>query len=255
MLANTVIVLSGASTLRQAIGLKREGRIARLLAGPNIMVFPSEHPGLLADPEVDLCITPADWVCEMYERDCPALKGRCAAWPAGVDTAYWCPGPLVRQPGEVLVFDKQALGLQDSLSDYIAVLKRRNYRVSVISYGSYTPDEYLSRLRRASLMVGFSTSESQGIAWAEAWATNVPTLVWCRAQHSWSAGHTVMASTAPYLCDRTGLFFASVADFGDALTRWASSRELFDPRQWVLEHMSDQVCARQLCELAGVPVG
>jgi hypothetical protein len=247
-----VIVLCSIDALRQAIIWKREGRIARLLAGPNILVFPSEHANLIAAPEVDYCVTPADWVCKVYERDCPALKGRCIAWPAGVDTEYWCPDPEKREAREVLIYDKHAVGLVRPVSDYVHVLRRQNYSVSVVTYGSHTREEFLLKLRRASLMVGFSTSESQGIVWAEAWSADVPTLLWFQDQFTWSAGRTFATSTAPYLCDSTGMFFTSVAEFENSLMQWETSRESFHPRRWVLENMSDEVCARQLCRLAGI---
>jgi len=202
---------------------------------------------------VDFCVTPADWVCRVYELDCPALKGRCVAWPAGVDTEYWCPDPGKREPRGVLIFDKRSKGSLGPVSDYLGVLKQRDYSVSVVEYGGYTHEEFLSSLRRASLMVGFSTSESQGIAWAEAWSADVPTLLWFQ-DHNTYRGRTFASSTAPYLCDRTGLFFASVAEFEKALIRWESARETFQPRRWVLENMSDDVCARRLCQLAGIRV-
>lgn len=248
------IVLSGIDALRQAIIWKREGRIARLLAGPNILVFPSAHAEVIAAPEVDYCVTPADWVCRVYERDCPALKGRCVAWPAGVDTEYWRPDPGEREAREVLIYDKHAIGLVRPVSDYVPVLKRRNYSVSLVAHGSYTPEEFLLNLRRASLMVGFSTSESQGIAWAEAWSADVPTLLWFQDQYTWAGGRTFATSTAPYLCNSTELFFTNVAEFEDALTRWETSKETFHPRRWVLDNMSDEVCARRLCLLAGICV-
>jgi len=247
------IVLSSVDALRQAIMWKQEGRIARLLAGPNIVHLSTEHGGIVASPEVDYCITPSDWVSREYEKDCPALKGRCAAWPAGVDTEYWCPGQGTREAREVLLFNKQPNGLARLNCDYVPVLKGLNYSVSVISYGSYAPDEFLFKLRRASLMVGFATSESQGIAWAEAWSVDVPTLLWFQDRCTFR-GHTFASSTAPYLCETTGLFFASIAEFKERLAQWESSRDAFRPRQWVLENMSDEACARRLCRLAEIRV-
>jgi hypothetical protein len=156
---------------------------------------------------------------------------------------------------EVLIFEKQMNGPVGPISDYIPVLQQRNYSVSVLAYGSYTPGEYLQKLRRASLMVGFAGSETQGIAWAEAWSADVPTILWFQGQcTTWAAGRIFATSTAPYLCDSTGLFFTSVAEFESSLTRWETSRESFQPRRWVLGNMSDEVCAQQLCRLAGIRV-
>jgi hypothetical protein len=250
---DVVVVLSGIDTLKQAIIWRREGRIARLLAGPNILVFPSAHSGIIAAPEVDYCVTPADWVCKMYEDDCPLLKGRCVAWPAGVDTEYWRPDPIMREPRRALIFDKQCKGPVGPVSDYLPVLDRHNYSVSVLAYGAYSHEEFLSNLRRASLMVGFVTDESQGIAWAEAWSVDVPTLLWFQ-DHDTYQGRTFASSTAPYLSSSTGVFFSSVAEFEEMLTGWENSKGKFSPRRWVLDNMSDEVCARQLCQLAGVGV-
>ena len=251
---DVVLVLSGVDTLRQAIMWKREGRIARLLAGPNIIVFASEHAEMIASPEVDCCVTPGDWVCRTYESDCPTLKGRCVAWPAGVDTEYWRPDPGKREPRRVLIFDNWLdMPSEPPISSYVSVLERRNFSVSAVARNAYTHDEYLAKLRQSSLMVGFSASESQGIAWAEAWSADVPTLLWFQ-DHRTYRGRVFPSSTAPYLCDATGLFFASVAEFEKSLVRWDTSRESFHPRRWVLENMSDEVCARQLCRLAGIAV-
>lgn len=246
-----VVVLSGLDALRQAIHWKQSGRIRYLLAGPNLLVFPSEHADLIAAPEVDVCLTPAQWVCEMYVDDCPELRGRCVAWPAGVDTSYWTPSPRAGESTKALIFDKQAKGPVGPISAYIPVLDRRGYQVEVITYGKYLPDEYLRMLRRSCLMVGFVTSESQGLAWAEAWSTDVPTLLWFQ-DHDTYQGRTFASSTAPYLLAKTGLFFSSLVEFEMVLTQWESTRQEFQPRQWVLENMSDEVCARQLCDLAGV---
>ena len=109
-LADTVIVLAGVRTLRQAIRLKQEGKIKKLFAGPNIVVFSSDYESQLAAPEVDIAITPCDWVVDLYLEDNPTLKDRIFAWPAGVDTSYWQPDPAGKHYG-ILIFEKQNKGL------------------------------------------------------------------------------------------------------------------------------------------------
>lgn len=249
----TVVVVSGLDALRQAISWKRDHRIARLLAGPNLFVYPAEHPDLVVAPEVDLWIAPSDWVCQYHIGDCPTLDGRCVAWPAGVDTEYWCPDSTAPDPKGVLVFYKHSLGSVLPVAACVELLERRGYHVCRINYGSYVREDFLSSLRRSSLLVGFSDSETQGIAWAEAWSVGVPTLLWFQ-DHNVHAGRTRASSTAPYLCDSTGLFFSSIAGFDEALARWDGSRASFQPRRWVLDHMSDEVRARHLCQLAGITV-
>jgi hypothetical protein len=253
----TVGVLSGVSALRQAIGWKRQGRIDRLIAGPNVVDFPSQYDGLIGSREVDLCVTPSVFVRNFYEEDCPALRGRCAAWPAGVDVDYWCPGDEAAPRGRhILIFEKPLRWPLESSAAYAALLRDRGYEVSVIRYGHYLPAGYRRLLRQSALMVAFASTESQGLAWAEAWATNVPTLVWRRDEitfdHPTLGPRVYATSTAPYLSSQTGAFFDGVGSFTALVDSWEADPEQYSPRAWVLEHMSDEACARHYLSLAGI---
>lgn len=246
--ADTVVVLAGVRTVRQAIALKRAGRIRRLLVGPNIVIFSSDHDALLAAPEIDCVITPAAIVGEHYVEQCPSLAGRMIAWPAGVDAAYWSPDPAIRRR-QVLFFEKQNKGPVGPIAPYVNHVRAFGYEVEILRYGEYRHDDYRECLRRSALMVGFVTDESQGIAWTEAWACDVPTLIWRNTTHT-HLGRTYRCSTAPYLTDSTGAFFDDLADFIRQFTLWADHGLPLQPRDWVLENMTDAVCARRLLDHA-----
>ena len=94
-------------------------------------------------------------------------------------------------------------------------------------------------------MVGFTRDETQGIAFAEAWACDVPTFIWSNSEPTY-LGVAYGGSTAPYLTDATGVFFSNVDDFRELLSRWDRGGFDFKPRQWCRENMSDEVCAREL---------
>jgi hypothetical protein len=240
-LADIVVVLAGVRTLRQAIRMKRQGRIKKLFAGPNIVVFSSDYDSLLAATEVDGVITPCDWVVDIYIEDNPSLKNRIFSWPAGVDTNYWQQDPSIKRDG-ILIFDKQnkgSLGLVSLCGDY---LRNLGWPVQVIEYGKYTHNEYLQMLQHSCLVIGFVASESQGIAWAEAWSTDVPTLI-CKNISNIYRGRRYDCSTAPYLHPQNGLFFDDLEDFKKQFGYWLANREQFTPRVWTLENMSDEVCA------------
>jgi hypothetical protein len=98
-------------------------------------------------------------------------------------------------------------------------------------------------------MVGFVIDESQGLAWAEAWSADVPTLIWRNIENS-NRGRSYVTSTAPYLSINTGLFFDDFENFKIIFAKWESKKDEFRPREWVLENMSDEVCARLICQLA-----
>lgn len=253
--ADVVIVLSGASALRQAIGLKQQGLIKTLMAGPNLVDFPSDRGAIICSPEVDLCVTPSPLTSEIYIEDCPSLQGRVVSWPAGVDSDYWSPRP-VPCGKSIVIYDKPTGGLTDSIDGYVRWVSSKGYAPIVISYGRYAREEFLEALRRSSLLIGFTAAESQGIAWAEAWSADVPTLLWYKDRHSYShpkyTGRTFRSSTAPYLSDQNGAFFRTFAEFVQRFEAWEGGTLAFSPRKWTLENMSDEVCAKRLWDIAGL---
>jgi hypothetical protein len=254
-IANVVIVLSGVSALRQAISLKRKGMIKKLLAGPNLVTFPSDHDGIICSPEVDICVTPGPLTCDIYREDCPDLEGRCVGWPAGVDTEFWSPQQNLRKKS-ILIYDKPTQGFTDAVGKYIDWVTQKGYEPLVMEYGRYTKGEYLNALQKASFMIGFTAAESQGISWAEAWSADVPTLIWYKGQHSFIhprlGERTYKTSTAPYLSDSTGAFFRSFDHFTELFSAWEAGELKFSPRQWTQNNMSDESCANRLLEIAGL---
>lgn len=243
--ADTVIVLAGVAALDQAIRLKRAGKISFLLAGPNILEYPSDHNALIASPEVDVCVVPSDWVLDLYEADCPALKGRVAVWPAGVDTAIWSPDRPPEERPLILFYEKLRKGPIDPIEPYVEYVQSLGFETDIIRAGAYSVDEYRTALRRSALMVGFVVDESQGLAWAEAWSCDVTTLLWKSTYNPYQT-KPYSCSSAPYLTEENGEFFEDLENFKLVFQAWESQRDRFSPREWTLAHMSDSICAELL---------
>jgi hypothetical protein len=246
-LADTIVVLAGVRTLRQAIKLKKKGVIKKLFAGPNIVSFSYDHNYLAGSPEIDKYILNCDWTLDLYVEDCPSLKNRCLIWPAGVDTGYWKPDERIKSDS-ILIFEKQNKGPVGPILPYADYLRSLGWKVNILKYGSFSHKEYRSLLQKSVLMIGFVIDESQGIAWAEAWSTNVPTLIWRNNKNSF-LGRTYKTSTAPYLCKANGLFFDNFIDFKKKFDFWEKNRKSFAPRKWVIKNMSDEVCSSKLLKM------
>jgi hypothetical protein len=253
--AEHVVVLSGVAALRQAIGWKREGRIRRLLAGPNIVNLPSDAGAVLCAPEIDVVITPSRHVLDLYVDDCPELRGRCTAWPAGVDVGFWTPEPAERAEPRLLFYAKPQNWDGGSVESYRELVARRGFGIIDVQYGAYRPAGYREALRRSTALVAFVNAESQGLAWAEAWACDVPTLICHRDSTEFRnsarlSGRRVPTSPAPYLSPATGRLFRDLQDFDALVQELEQPASPFTPRAWAVEHMSDEACARQLHDLA-----
>jgi hypothetical protein len=253
--AGTIAVLSDLGALEQAIAWKRRDSRRRLLAGPNLVVLPSDARSLMTAPEIDVCVVPCEWVKQLYEADSPELVGRIAIWPAGVDARHWSPpaAPRAGRQRTALVYRKELAG-QPNIGDRplraaLDALEQRGFDVRSLSYGTFDREDYRQALTDADLLVFFSPSESQCLAQLEAWAMDVPTLVWAQGRLEYD-GRSYSTSSAPYLSPQTGIQFSDTAALEQLLDRWDDLRLDLAPRQWVLDHMTDTICARAFWELA-----
>jgi hypothetical protein len=252
--ARTLGVLSDLEALEAGIAWRRVTAGGRLIAGPNLVVLPSDAGPLMTAEEIDLCLVPSEWVRRYYEADSPALAGRIEIWPAGVDAAYWSPDPPRRPSGRRALLIRKLLPGQVNASDVEiaaagSLLRDAGFEATTLEYGSFKQRDYRAALRSTDLVVYFSPTESQCIAMVEAWAVGVPTFVWSCGRLRYR-DEEVPSSSAPYLSERTGRFFENTSSLGDLLSSWEDLCQGFRPREWVLEHMTDQVCARAYWDLA-----
>ena len=245
-----MVVLSSLTALKQAIDLKKQGKIRKLIAGTNI-TFNIKKKSVFSADEIDLFLYNSKYTCDFYLDLLPSLRGRSEIWSAGVDVDYWLPACKDSSCKKVLLFEKLITGATPDIGEYKRILIERGYEVVLIKRTKnsfYALKEYKKILRECTFMVGFSGTESQGIAWAEAWAMDVPTFIWYNSTSIFK-GKTYHSSTAPYLTEQNGCFFKDIDDFKTVLDRWGNGGFNFRPRKWVLENMSDEVCVRKLLEL------
>lgn len=235
-------VLSNIHALQWAIQAKRCGRIQRLVAGPNLVVTPLEADGVLCAPEIDVVVTPCRWVSEWYVSLAPQLKGKVMEWPVGVDTDFWCPDTTIHsdKPRQWLIYDKTSKGGKAELKAVQSELDRREELYEAIVYGQYTREHYRSILRRSKAVIVLSPSESQGIAQLEAWACDVPVLVWDRHRIEWKdlVFDGPSASSSPYLSPECGMRFSNQQDLANILDQFIQNLDHFSPREYVLRHFT-----------------
>lgn len=253
-IAERVHVLAGVKSLQYAIELKRRGKIKFLSAGPNVVSFSTDYNGLIASPEVDLYLQPSQWACNCHIERRPDLAGRCVPWPAGVDLSILEPTKYNRKEGQVLLYHKYE-------SDQFAfrvetLLKRKGYRVICVRYGSYIFEDYIKALGESEFAVVVARQESQGLYLVEAWAMGVPTLCFephcCRWNYSDETYDFWGSSTAPYLTETTGAEWFELSELETLLDNMEQIKEKADPRKWVEEHMTDEICAENFLRCIGV---
>jgi len=246
-----VVYAPANEALLQAAALKRRRRIDFLAAGPVNALFADESDGILQMPEVDLLIVPSAWTIDFY-RGVPELVRKARICPCGVDAEAWKPSGVKKEQSAVIYWKS---GDERFCEEVEASVRRcgltpLRVRSRHGEHSLFTPDDLRRLLDRSVLAVFLSTFETQGIALAEAWSMNVPTIVWDpQGDADWRGRHFTSGSSAPYLTPATGLAARDTAGIEPAIRQALATLASFQPREWVLANMTDAICSRQLFEL------
>jgi len=237
------------ASLRQAAELKRRGRIDYLVAGPVNALYADESDGVLRMPEIDRLIVASEWVKTFY-RDDPALLAKARAWPCGVDARFWSPTPGRDRARTAVVYRKSGDEAFCERVEQIvrgAGLEPRRVQSGPGQHEHFTREAFRDLLDGAAIGIFLSAFETQGIALAEAWSMDVPTLPWDpRGEATWAGRTFIAQSSAPYLTAATGRVWRSLDELEPLLRAALADRAAFAPRRWVLEHMTDAICSANL---------
>ncbi len=239
-IAPIVYVPVGLETLKFALELKRNWKIKKLIAGPNISV-PTSWNDIFFHPLIDRIIVPSDWVRNYFLSLIGATEKRIIVIPAWVDEhSAWT------RDGFLLIYKKDC---PDELFDSIVkYLIWRKILYKTIEYGKFQKSEYLELLNTAKGLIYLQNSESQWIALHEAWMRNVPALVWNRGyceyqQTKWYD----MKISAPYLNDECGMFFDS-SNFISSFSLFLERLSVYSPREYSLKHFTNKVTTELLLQ-------
>jgi len=248
-LADIVVILSDASNVKKAIEWKKAGYIKHIFAGPNLVTRSYECDYLLASPEIDVILVPCDWARINFIQDDARLTDKIKIWYAGVDETYWKPTTNKKsgKGNNVLIYAKYAD--QHFCNQIKNVLAHDGWNPVTLSYGNYNHQQYKALLTDSAFALFLSVSESQGIALAEAWAMDVPTLVWNPQELVAYGKRFDPISSCPYLTDDTGLDWKTVSDLENHLKIIKRQLSSFNPRKWILEHMTDTKSAQLLLDI------
>lgn len=246
---DVVYVVCDANAVKQCIPLRKIGRIKKLLAGPNLMVRSNEFNNILASPEIDTYIVNSDWTVQAYIDDQPSLKDRIQIWYAGIDENYWQPIPIDKSATKkVIVYWKNET--EQFCVQIEDMLKKNGWSPIRLRYGAHKQQDFKNALLNAAFCVFISRSESQGIALAESWAMNVPTIVWDPQEPCMIEGKACWPhSAAPYLNNAAGISWRNLEEFQEILKRLPQMLLMFNPRAWILRNMTDEISVQVLLQV------
>jgi hypothetical protein len=114
----------------------------------------------------------------------------------------------------------------------------------------FDPGDYRRLLDQSAIGVFLSTFETQGLALAEAWSMDVPTVVWDpQGTAQWRGRSFESRSSAPYLTPATGRRWRTIDELEPALRGALADRSAFRPREWMLANMTDALRSAALLDI------
>jgi hypothetical protein len=212
--------------------------------GPGLFDHPGQRPNLMSDPRFKSYIITCDWMRRLFE---PAYGDCCVDWFAGIDTDRWEDTRGEEKDIDFLVYDKIRWDHDQLYAEMVEPMLRtfdqKGLRYEIIRYRFYDYAMYQSLLKRSRAMLFLCEHETQGFAYQECLASNVPILAWDNGYWQdpmWRKyeDKPVPASSVPYFSSECGERFADLASFPEALETFLSRLPGYEPRAYVRRELS-----------------
>lgn len=223
-----------------------------IIFGAGVYSHPIEYPDLLAThPNIKRFLVPGEWMRLMCE---PYYGSKVVAWPAGIDTNFWSPA----QTGSPKKFDfliYKKVPDNDLTTAIVSALTKRGFKYHHITYGNYKISELKQKLIDSKAVIYLSKSETQGLAYQQILAFNVPVLAWEKGGY-WEDPayypHKIKfqpVSSVPYWNEDCGLKFFNKFDFETKLETFMNNIGHYKPRTYILENLTLEKSALRYLEI------
>jgi glycosyltransferase involved in cell wall biosynthesis len=214
------------------------------IIGPGFFDHPKNAPTLMDDSRFHFYIVTCDWMERMFK---PFYGDRCVQWHAGMDVEAWSDTKGQSKSIDVLVYDKIRWNREryepELLDPILQALDRRGLRHQTVRYGAYDHATYKTLLEQSRSMLFLCEHETQGMAYQEALASNVPVLAWDNGfwldprRPEWEP-EPVPASSVPYFSAECGERFSTIAEFKHTLDTFWQRLHSYEPRRYVERELS-----------------
>jgi len=212
--------------------------------GPGPYHAPTQNPTLMEDPRNRLYMQRCAWFKDIFA---PYYgEERLRYWFRGYDLSDFEDVSGLPKTYDVLIYDKMYhdhdANYARTIGPLVERLKAMGLRYRVFRYGSYIRDDYLAALRGSRAMAFFAHQETQGHAYQEAMAMNVPIFawdegVWLDEEAKRLSDQPIICTSVPHFDERCGITFKA-GGMLPAFERFWSGLDTFSPRAFVGETLS-----------------
>jgi hypothetical protein len=222
----------------------------KFIFGPQFSIFPDEHQMAIISAPNAIYIQPSEWASQVWRNSPYCRNISIKSVPFAVDINRFCEVLPIHERTQVFIYYKNRS--PNDINFVMSVLQHRGIVGKVFQYGKYTEPEYLSYLQQSKCGIIVDGHESQGFAIEEALSCGVPLLVWSiksMNQEYRSSYPDIEATTVPYWDHRCGEVFYEGSEFESKLGVFLSKLDTYRPRDYIVEHLSPDVCEKQLKSL------
>lgn len=214
------------------------------ILGPGMYDHPGIAPRLMEDERYKRYIVTCQWMQDLFA---PVYGASCALWYAGIDTTRWADTQQMPKTVDVLVYDKIRWEREhyepELLEPILAHLRKRNLSYQIIRYKHYKHSHYRELLAAARSMIFLCEHETQGLAYQEALASNVPILAWDNGywrdpQRTRYTTTPLLATSVPYFSHECGERFRDSAEFASSFDTFWEKLPTYQPRRYVERELS-----------------
>lgn len=222
--------------------------------------YPTEFPDLCDRYNVKLFLQHSRWALDLIRSANIYDETILDLWPAGIDTQEWQPAEGREPPIDVLIYYKihwqREEWDQRLLLPIMELISSRGLQCQRIDYGRYSPAEYKQALHSARAAIFLSPHESQGFAYQECLACDVPVLAWDPGRWLDPARHVygrscVPATSVPFFDERCGRTFSELAFFEETFEQFWSDvqQKFYRPREFILDNLTIERSADRMIQL------
>lgn len=228
-----------------------------ILFGAAVMSHPIDDPSLFLRRPVRKVLVPGEWMRKMCE---PFWGDKVAAWPVGIDTDRWRASPEIKKEYDYLIYDKVRWDHDRYEKELIEPireeLRKQSLKFSEIRYGYYQEEEFHEAVKKTKAMIFLCEHETQGIAYQQALAMNVPILAWDRGgpwrDPSYYPDRVEFkpVTSVPYWDEKCGEKFTSLGQFSEQREKIEENiqKNKYQPRAFIIKHLSLERCAKSYVE-------
>ena len=214
------------------------------ILGPSLYDHPLLAPHLMEDTRFRKYLVLAPWMYDMFR---PIYGDACVRWHAGIDTDEWPDASSHPKEIDFLVYDKIRWNHDELAVEFLQRIQKtlngRGLRAHTIRYKFHDHSTYRRLLQRSRAMIFLCEHETQGLAYQEALASNVPVLAWDNGywlDPLWErfSANKIPASSVPFFSDICGETFRDISDFERVLSIFLDRLSSFKPRKYVVEKLT-----------------